>query len=265
MLLKMGSKGAPVAVLQRELKSLGYNIGKAGADGHFGRDTHKAVVNFQKERGLVPDGKVGSKTNKALQGGSCDNMLRGDSLTKAAKRLGVDTATVFAINEVETRGSGFFAVGKPAILYERHIMRRRLKANGQKHTGLSPDLVNSSSGGYLGGLGEYRRLNAAMEIHEQSALESCSWGAFQIMGYHWLFLGYDSIYDFTERMKESEDEHFEALVRFIEKQPHLHNALKAKDWATFSAGYNGRDYWRDGYHHKLAAAYEQYSRCDEVA
>lgn len=258
MIIKHGSTGASVSALQRALKALGYQV---GVDGKFGDETYRAVVAFQRERNLVPDGKVGDKTQKALQGGDCGRLLKGSNLQLAADRLGVEVAAVFAINEVESRGAGFFAKDKPAILYERHVMRRRLIANGQNHVGLPADLVNSVSGGYLGGLGEYRRLDAAMTIHEVSALESCSWGAFQIMGYHWDFLGYESIFDFVARMKASEDEHFEALVRFIERNPDLHAALKAKDWATFAEGYNGRDYWRDGYHHKLAAAYENFSRC----
>ena len=52
--------------LQQRLIDLGYSCGKSGADGYFGKDTKKAVVNFQKSRHLNPDGIVGQYTYQAL-------------------------------------------------------------------------------------------------------------------------------------------------------------------------------------------------------
>lgn len=61
--LKVGSKGGYVSYLQRVLNSLGYKI---KVDGIFGKQTQKAVIDFQKRAGLIPDGIVGEKTWKAL-------------------------------------------------------------------------------------------------------------------------------------------------------------------------------------------------------
>lgn len=63
--LQLGSRGAAVAVLQRELTSLGYNT--YGVDGIFGRDTQAAVIAFQRAEGLTPDGVVGPSTQAALE------------------------------------------------------------------------------------------------------------------------------------------------------------------------------------------------------
>jgi len=64
--LRKGSHGSLVKRLQRllngELKP-SPNIAK---DGLFGQETYKAVVRFQKERGLDPDGIVGDLTWSAL-------------------------------------------------------------------------------------------------------------------------------------------------------------------------------------------------------
>jgi N-acetylmuramoyl-L-alanine amidase len=49
--------------LQNRLKELGYNI---TVDGSFWKDTDKAVRQFQKDRGLVADGKVGANTVREL-------------------------------------------------------------------------------------------------------------------------------------------------------------------------------------------------------
>lgn len=50
--------------LQSRLKNLGYDPGKI--DGWFGEKTEAAVIAFQKESGLTPDGKVGALTREAL-------------------------------------------------------------------------------------------------------------------------------------------------------------------------------------------------------
>lgn len=59
---------------------------------------------------------------------------------------------------------------------------------------------------------------------DTAALESASWGAFQIMGYHWQRLGYASVQDFVTAMSASESQQFEVFTRFIETDPVLHKA-----------------------------------------
>lgn len=53
-LLKAGVKGSPVRDVQRVLR--------LKTDGYFGADTKKAVIEFQKQHGLTPDGIVGPRT-----------------------------------------------------------------------------------------------------------------------------------------------------------------------------------------------------------
>jgi peptidoglycan hydrolase-like protein with peptidoglycan-binding domain len=59
-ILRQGSKGSAVAELQQLLQSQGFYSGKI--DGDFGAGTTNAVLKFQKENGLVPDGIVGSSS-----------------------------------------------------------------------------------------------------------------------------------------------------------------------------------------------------------
>ncbi len=63
-ILKVGSKGAKVTELQRNLNTLGYNAGTP--DGAFGNGTKNAVISFQKTYGLTADGIVGKTTQKAI-------------------------------------------------------------------------------------------------------------------------------------------------------------------------------------------------------
>ncbi len=62
--LKVGSRGPEVATLQSILKELGYDPGMA--DGVFGSKTREAVIAFQRDNGLIPDGVAGPQTFTAL-------------------------------------------------------------------------------------------------------------------------------------------------------------------------------------------------------
>jgi len=64
--LRQGSSGEDVRALQRRLITLGYGVGAAGADGHFGANTNAAVVRFQRDKKLTADGIVGANTARAL-------------------------------------------------------------------------------------------------------------------------------------------------------------------------------------------------------
>ena len=64
--LKRGNKGDSVRELQEILERLGYDLGKCGIDGDFGRATEKAVKAFQKNAGVGVDGIVGAATWAAL-------------------------------------------------------------------------------------------------------------------------------------------------------------------------------------------------------
>ena len=63
-LSKVGSQGDEVRQIQKKLKELGYDPGKA--DGIYGEQTKNAVIAFQKAKGLSADGIAGPKTLEAL-------------------------------------------------------------------------------------------------------------------------------------------------------------------------------------------------------
>ena len=72
--LHKGMTGGDVKSLQRLLFADGYSVGKSGDDGDFGNDTEKAVINYQKDHELDPDGIAGEKTLTELW--NCKSLLR---------------------------------------------------------------------------------------------------------------------------------------------------------------------------------------------
>lgn len=69
--LREGATGAKVTELQQLLKANGFNPGPI--DGTFGSGTVKAVISFQKYKGLAADGVVGAVTWNALTTGATTN------------------------------------------------------------------------------------------------------------------------------------------------------------------------------------------------
>lgn len=85
-ILKLGSTGPFVKLLQSTLINLGYDIGKV--DGIFGLTTQSAVLKYQQDNGLKADGIVGSNTwnslEKFIQGYTSYTIKKGDTLFNLA-------------------------------------------------------------------------------------------------------------------------------------------------------------------------------------
>lgn len=261
VIIKKGDHGSAVQELQRRLNLHGARL---EPDGWFGDDTEAAVAMIQRRAGLVVDGRAGTKTMEALRGEDISRRLKEADLQAAADRLGVPLASVKAVNEVESRGRGFLDDGRPVILLERHVAYRRAKEADLPAETLAmryPNLVNPKRGGYAGGAAEWARFDNLRSVTSHGiAVESCSWGLFQIMGYHWQALGYANEDDFKSAMMASEGQQLDAFVRFVLLDPALHKALKAKKWAEFARLYNGPAYKENLYDAKLAAAYAKAER-----
>lgn len=191
--------------------------------------------------------------------------LTAEDYQRASKELDVPVATIRAITEVESRGDGFLPDGVPVLLFERHVMHRLVKeqyggSRAQQEFERYPDLINPTPGGYGKTSDQPKRMGrAAGLIDRDCALQSASWGLFQIMGFHWKMLGYESLQQFVNAMYRSEGDQLDAFVRFIKASPSIHKALKRLDWPAVARGYNGPNYAINKYDTKLAAAYARHS------
>lgn len=263
-LIKKGDLGSAVAELQRTLNRHGASL---VVDGWFGDATEAAVTTVQRRAGLVADGVVGVKTQEVLRGQQNSKRLREADLVAASERLSVPLACIKAVNAVESCGSGFLPDGRPVILLERHVAYRQADAAGL-HTSLLlgnyPNLVNPKRGGYAGGPAEWARFHNLRSVTSEAiAIEACSWGLFQIMGYHWQALGYTSAPEFRDDMHHSEAHQLDAFIRFIEADPALLKTLRARKWAEFAKLYNGQAYKENLYDTKLADAFAKFNAAAE--
>jgi hypothetical protein len=178
-------------------------------------------------------------------------------IDRAAAELGVTAAHIRMVRAVESGGKSFDDRGRPVILFEPHIFHRR---TGGK---FSPASYSYSAWGarpYPKGYdARWAQMAAAAAKDEVAALESASWGLFQIMGFHWKQLGYASVQDFVQAMVASEAGHLDAMVRFIRANGLVAPLRQcapgdAESCRDFARGYNGGGYARNSYHVKLAKA-----------
>jgi peptidoglycan hydrolase-like protein with peptidoglycan-binding domain len=245
------------------------------ANGKFDEQTERAVIAFQRDSGLVADGVAGDKTWTMLlsqtgeaQQAMAQRFIGEADFEAAAKDLKVELATLKSVYKVESNGRGFVG-DQPKILFEGHVFWQRLKRLGLRPESLAAgneDILYPSwtKQFYVGGSGEWQRLTRAEAIHREAARESASWGLFQIMGYHWKPLGYDSIDDFVEHMCRHERDQLDAFCRFAsttrDRSGHsLAELLAARDWAGFAYAYNGKGYRLNAYDDKLREQYRRYA------
>lgn len=182
--------------------------------------------------------------------------LTQQGFNEVLKQLGGDAPSLWALLTVETRGFGFFPDRRPKILFERHIFHKRTKG---RHSASHPDISSSTSGGYQGDIAEYGRLEQAIKLDRQAALESVSWGLGQIMGFNAVELGYADTEEMVKKFIEGEDEQLDGSRRFIAKNPTLTSAFQNKNWMKVASLYNGPAFEKNRYHIKLAHFCELYT------
>jgi hypothetical protein len=176
-------------------------------------------------------------------------------IVAAAANIGCKVAAIRAVIDVESRG-GFLPDGRPKILFERHYFSRLTQ---QKFDASNPEISNPVRGGYKGGTAEYDRLAQAIKLHRNAALQSASWGSFQIMGSNYKAAGHSSVENFVAAMVAGSSGHLNAFVNFV-KNEGLADDLIRRDWAGFARGYNGAAYKENAYDTKLANAYRKHSQ-----
>lgn len=98
--LNIGSAGPDVKLVQSLLNRIGYNAGPV--DGDFGTATQQAVIAFQRNNGLYPDGIVGPATwavfDRLLRGYDIYNVRGGDTLYSIAAKYYTTVNAIITAN-----------------------------------------------------------------------------------------------------------------------------------------------------------------------
>ena len=188
-----------------------------------------------------------------------------------SEELGVEKEVLKAVAEVESKGKGFISLNgerRAKILYERHYMYRKLakkKSNKYDLNKLSqenPNIVNKSvqpRGTYSSEEYQYEKLAIAKNIDNDSAIQSCSWGKFQVMGSYYSYGGYATPTEFEEAMHLCELQQFVYFKNFLSKvSPKIIKPMREKNWAIIAEIYNGPDYSTGAYDTKMRNAYNKY-------
>lgn len=187
--------------------------------------------------------------------------LSENDLEGAAQELGCETAAIKAVAQVEASGSGWLADGRPKILFEAHHFSR-LSWPAHYFDKELPDISSRKWNRSLYGKSgehQYDRLEKAMGFDRNAALQSASYGRFQIMGFNYKAAGFSSVEAMVQAMFASETQHLNAFVRFLISRG-LHKHLQTKNWAAFARGYNGSQYAVNHYDTKLEAAYRKHAK-----
>src|SRR5688572_20569230 len=165
-------------------------------------------------------------------------LLTDADMEAAAAKLNCERAVIDAVCEVESGGSAFLNDGRPKILYEAHLFGRLTGGRwSRSHPNISAPSWDRSLYG-PSGAHQYDRLAEAIELDRFAALQSVSWGRFQILGLNYKLVGYEDVEEYVKDMCDSEAKHLQAFLAFCDGRG-LNGALRSRDWETFALRYNG--------------------------
>jgi hypothetical protein len=179
--------------------------------------------------------------------------LKRADFEEIAGRLGCEWEAAAAVAEVESGPLGGFASdGRPVILFERHLFSRKTNS---RFDASHPNVSNRTPGGYPRTQAErWDQLTLAYSLDPEAALQSASYGRFQVLGQNYPNLGMANAHDYVAKLARSEKDQLEAFEGFVRANG-LADELQRKDWAGFASRYNGPGYATNQYDTKMADAY----------
>ena len=195
-----------------------------------------------------------------------NRVITPDAWKSLSQSLMVEEAALRAVAAVESSGSGFLAPPSdlPKVLFEGHAFHRLTQGrfDEDEPTLSFPKWTREHYAGTA--LGEWRRLERAKELDRAAALQSASWGMFQIMGFNYALCGFSDVDAFTASQCSGADGQLETFARFIARDRFL-IPLRTHAWARFAEIYNGPAFAKNQYDRKLASAFAAFSAAAPAA
>ena len=159
------------------------------------------------------------------------------------KRQNIDAASLLAFISVETGGQGFDSkTGKILIQFEPVWFKKQAPYAPSGLWSVNKVDVQSK---------EWLAFNDAFKKDADAAMESTSIGLGQIMGFHYKRLGYETVGEMWDDAKKGIEQQINQMVKFINTDANLLNAIKTQNWNTVAIIYNGPKF------RELAAKYKR--------
>jgi peptidoglycan hydrolase-like protein with peptidoglycan-binding domain len=142
------NRGNGIESIQRALIKKGYDVGPSGADGEMGPNTKRAILKYQKDHGLVADGKVGPMTAKSLGVQPLTSTSTSKGTTSGTKKVGAKGAVSGVKGGTGTKDSGFI------LIWAFPEYQPRIDGNGKMMQFLGSTIRLASGGGKEGTYGK---------------------------------------------------------------------------------------------------------------
>lgn len=166
-----------------------------------------------------------------------------EDFARAAEALGCEEAALRAVWKVEAAGRPFRADGSLERRFEPHKLA---VPDGNFRTSMA-----------LSNVAREAKFGAAFRKDPNDAMRATSWGGPQIMGFNHSAAGFSSVAEMVEAFADDEAAQLLGFVSLIRSWG-LDSALRARDWRTFTARYNGNANIA-AYSAKIEAAYQALS------
>lgn len=177
--------------------------------------------------------------------------------SKVAQELDCEIALIKAIEEVESAQAGFTKEGRLMCLFEGHVFHNLTKGKFDKNYPTISYRKWTKKHYYSDPDKEYKeRFSLAFLLDKDAAMQSASWGAFQIMGFHYQSLGFKTVDEMHLFLKADIDNHLLLFARFVKGNSRLLLALQQKNFQKIAYYYNGAGYRKNKYDQKIEAAYK---------
>jgi hypothetical protein len=226
-------------------------LGAANSGAQLSR-VRAELTRARRRRAAAPQLMAGEDVTHTLaEPAECKAPLNDENFKDVARRHSLAVAAIKAVAQVESGGrSGFDDSNRPKILFEAHHFRKHTRGRFDlSHPHLSCERAGAKK--YYA-WNQYQRLFEAMVLAPVAAIQSASWGKFQILGSN--HNGWPDPVSFAQAMQASEANHLKSFEAYCVQNglmPHLRN----KAWAAFAEGYNGKNYKDFDYDTKIARAY----------
>jgi hypothetical protein len=183
-------------------------------------------------------------------------ILNPEDLAREAAAFHVEPAALRAVAQVESGGKGgFLPDGRVRLLFERHILWRRLRERGldplpfaKARPDLCGEVWDPGRYPYGGGAHQWERVAAVIawgdvhldraESYAKAAWEASSWGLLQVLGENYAAAGFPDVTRFKAAMEESEAAQLRAALNLMARNGAL-GCLQRRDYVGFARIWNG--------------------------